>query len=102
LGKTFLLLSFRNCFPLEVNLDGALLRLGYMELHVRPKALASASLPDPLRKTGLCVIYSFPSWNNLDLSQFSSLKEAERLMLFDDPVAMEACGTEGRSANVYV
>jgi hypothetical protein len=50
----------------------------------------------------LCVIYSLPGWNNLELCQFSSLKEAERLMLFDDSVALEARGTEDGSANVNV
>jgi hypothetical protein len=48
------------------------------------------------------VIYSLPGWNNLELCQFWSLKEAERLMLFDDSVAMEARGTEDGSANVNV
>ena len=56
----------------------------------------------PPRKTELCVIYSLPGWNNLALCQFSSLKEVERLMSFDDSVAMEARGTENGSANVNV
>jgi len=56
----------------------------------------------PPRKTGLCVIYSLQGGNNLELCQFSSLKEAERLMLFDDSVAMEARGTENGSADVNV
>jgi hypothetical protein len=43
-----------------------------------------------------------PGWNNLALCQFSSLKEVERLMSFDDSVAMEARGTENGSANVNV